>query len=74
MDPKHISDVMSENEFCMLEPWKELEKYGDKIISITDQNGDSLIYTIHQTMMRVELPQALKQGEQFTFQVTGTTI
>ena len=70
MDPKQISSIMSENELRMLEPWKELDKYGDKIVSVTDENGDSLTYTINQTMMRVELPHALKPGEQFSFHVS----
>ncbi|HEY3386444.1 MAG TPA: M1 family metallopeptidase [Saprospiraceae bacterium] len=70
MDGKQINPVMSENQMRMLEPWHDLEKYGHKILSITDANGDSLTYTIDQTMMRVELPEPLKPGEQFSFSIS----
>ena len=70
MDSRQISQVMSENQLRMLEPWRELDKYGDKIIAITDENGDSLTYMINQTMMRVELPHPLKPGDQFVFNIS----
>jgi hypothetical protein len=70
MDGRQINQVMSEQQLRMLEPWKELDKYGHKIIAVHDENGDSLTYAINQTMMRVELPQPLKPGEQFSFSVS----
>ena len=70
MDGRQINPVMSEQQLRMLEPWRELEKYGHKILSISDANGDSLQYTIDQTMMRVELPEPLKPGEQFSFSIS----
>ncbi len=43
--------------------------YGDKIASITDALGKALPYTINKTMMRIDLPAALKPGQQFVFKV-----
>lgn len=44
-------------------------RYGHKIEGITDENGKPLKYIINQTMMRVDLPEALKPGEKFSFYV-----
>jgi hypothetical protein len=41
--------------------------YGDIITKLTDVAGKSLKYTINKTMMRVELPTALKPGQKFVF-------
>lgn len=70
MDSKQITNVMSEDALRMLEPWRELNQHGDKIISILDENEAPLTYTINQTMMRVDLPHPLKPGEQFSFTVS----
>ncbi len=43
--------------------------YGDKIASITDALGKALPYTVNKTMMRIDLPAALKPGQQFVFKV-----
>ncbi len=42
---------------------------GYKIASIKDMQGNDLKYTINKTMMRVDLPQAMKTGDQFSFQI-----
>jgi hypothetical protein len=42
---------------------------GFKIAAITDAAGKPLKYLINKTMMRVELPQPLKKGENFTFKI-----
>jgi len=42
---------------------------GDKIEKITDATGATLKYTINKTMMRVELPAALKPGQKFIFNI-----
>ncbi len=52
-----------------LEFRKNLEGYGTNIISVTDKTGISLKYTINHTMMRVDLPIALKSNQKFTFKV-----
>ncbi|MGZ8544010.1 MAG: M1 family metallopeptidase [Flavisolibacter sp.] len=41
--------------------------YGHKITKLTDATGKALKYTINKTMMRIELPQALKPGQKFIF-------
>lgn len=69
MEQSSMHSVMSEGALRHLEPWRELDKFGHKIISVVDQNGDSLKYMIHQTMMRIELPEPLKPGEQFSFHI-----
>ena len=48
MDAKQITSVMSEDALRMLEPWRELNQYGDKIISIMDENEAPLNYTINK--------------------------
>lgn len=40
---------------------------GFNIEYVTDTSGKSLPYTINQTMMRVDLPQALNSGETYSF-------
>ena len=39
-------------------------EYGDNILKVTDALGKALTYTINKTMMRIELPQILKPGQQ----------
>lgn len=43
--------------------------YGSKIHKITDVSGKSLAYTINKTMMRVEMPEPLKPGQHFVFNI-----
>ena len=68
-DPSSIKPVMNEQQLRHLEPWRELEKYGHKIEAVTTENDKALRYTINKTMMRVDLPQPLKPGEKFSFNV-----
>ncbi len=70
MEGSKISDIMSEQALRQLEPWRELNEYGDKILFVTDANGDSLRYMINQTMMRVELPRPIEPGQTFTFSIS----
>ncbi len=42
---------------------------GYKINSVKDAQGNSLKYTINKTMMRVDLPEPMKTGDQFSFEV-----
>ncbi|MFP4292585.1 MAG: M1 family metallopeptidase [Cyclobacteriaceae bacterium] len=42
---------------------------GHKIQAVKDAEGNDLPYTINRTMMRVDIPQPLKPGEQITFSV-----
>jgi hypothetical protein len=45
------------------------KEYGDNILKVTDALGKALTYTINKTMMRIELPQILKPGQQFIFKI-----
>ena len=42
---------------------------GFNIESVTTTDGKSLQHTIHQTMMRVELPKTMKTGDKFSFRI-----
>ncbi len=44
-------------------------EYGVNITRVADATGKPLSYTINKTMMRVDLPQALKPGQQYIFKV-----
>lgn len=68
-DPSTIRPTMSERDLMELEVTKYLDKYGVNIESLTDANGVDLKYTINKTMMRIDLPQPLKSGETFVFNV-----
>ncbi|MEO1517159.1 MAG: M1 family metallopeptidase [Bacteroidota bacterium] len=64
-----MRETMSERALRGLEPWRELEKYGHKIQKVTDDKGAPLQYTINRTMMRVDLPEPLQPGEEFSFRI-----
>jgi hypothetical protein len=42
---------------------------GDNITKVTDVLGAKLKYTVNKTMMRIELPTALKPGQKFAFKI-----
>ncbi|MGZ4033603.1 MAG: M1 family metallopeptidase [Bacteroidia bacterium] len=60
-----VTDVQLEG----LDFKKELKGYGDKVLSVTDAAGKTLPYTINYTMMRIDLPQVLKTGQQFVLKI-----
>ncbi len=66
MDP-----IMTHNQLRQLEPWKAAEEdgLGVKITKVTDASGITLKYIINQTMMRIDLPAALKPGQKFIFKI-----
>ena len=43
--------------------------YGVTLEKVTDASGNSLLYTVNKTMMRIDLPKSLKKGEKFVFKV-----
>ncbi len=43
---------------------------GHKIQFVKDAKGNPLPYTINKTMMRVDLPQPLKSGQKYSFQIS----
>lgn len=60
-----MSPAMIDN----LEEAKSDNGLGVNILKITDLLGAKLKYTVNKTMMRVELPTALKPGQKFAFKV-----
>ena len=60
-----MSPAMIDN----LEEAKTDNGLGVNILKITDLLGAKLKYTVNKTMMRVELPSALKPGQKFAFKV-----
>ena len=63
--PKQVSDQTIDR----MERAIENNDYGDNIEKITDALGKPLEYTINKTMMRVELPEILKPGQKFVFNI-----
>ena len=61
--------TLNEQEVMRMSTGKLDKEYGDNIIKITTALGSPLKYTINKTMMRVELPQVLKPGQQFIFKI-----
>ena len=59
---------LNENDVNRLSGKSDRE-YGDNILKVTNATGGSLKYTINKTMMRLELPQPLKPGQQFIFKI-----
>ncbi len=49
-----------------LDPWFD---GGFTIEHVTDASGNDLDHTINQTMMRIDLPRALKSGGSYTFKI-----
>lgn len=52
-----------------MEESKSDNGFGCKVSSITDAAGKPLAHTLNKTMLRVELPQPLKPGQKFVFNV-----
>ena len=61
-----LDDKMSSNQINRLSPSFE---GGFNLTSVVDKEGKPLKYIVNKTMMRIELPQALKTGETFTFKI-----
>lgn len=64
--PKTISEADIQRFSGKMDKNKE---YGFNITRVADVTGKLLPHTINKTMMRVELPTALKPGQQFIFRV-----
>ena len=61
-----MSDEMSFSDVRNLEPWFD---GGFKIDYVKDAANKDLAYTVNKTMMRVDLPSALKPGGKFVFKI-----
>ncbi len=64
-----MQKTVTEQEVIKLATGKFDKEYGDNIIKVTNALGVALKYTINKTMMRIELPQTLKPGQQFIFKI-----
>jgi len=60
---------INENDISRFKGKKDQE-YGVNIQKVTDAKGLPMKYSINKTMMRVELPQPLKPGQQFIFNIS----
>jgi hypothetical protein len=60
---------INENDISRFKGKKDQE-YGVNIQKVTDAKGLTMKYSINKTMMRVELPQPLKPGQQFIFNIS----
>jgi len=68
-DGSSMGRGMSPAMIDKLEEEKSDNGLGVNILKITDLLGAKLKYTLNKTMMRVELPTALKPGQKFAFKV-----
>lgn len=59
--------MVSTEQLAGAETFGQDNGYGHIITKLTDAGGKKLSYTINKTMMRVDLPQALKPGQKFVF-------
>lgn len=59
-----MQTMLSDQSFAAMD-----REYGDNIIKVTNAAGAPLKYKINKTMMRIDLPQVLKPGQQFIFKV-----
>ena len=64
-----MRDVMSKDALRRLEPWRELEEKGCNIEEVKDKDMKPLKYFIDGTVMRIELPEPLEPGDEFTFNI-----
>ena len=60
---------LNTEELDRLSTGKLDKEYGDNITKVTTALDAPLKYTINKTMMRIELPQTLKPGQQFIFKI-----
>ena len=63
--PRNLNSMMVDR----MEENRTDNGYGFNITKMTDALGKSLKYTVNKTMMRVELPTALKPGQKFVFNI-----
>ena len=66
----NMRDSMTTADLTGIDRRAMLAGHGSKIDLLTDMAGKPLKYTINQTMMRVDLPQPLKPGAQFSCNIT----
>jgi hypothetical protein len=68
-DGSSLNNQVDINTLMRLEDQKKDNGYGDIITKVADALGKPLSYTVNKTMMRVDLPTALKPGVKFVFTI-----
>ena len=68
-DASKVTKPVDDKEANALLLKEDLKDLGDKIISITDELGKPLKYTVNQTMMRIDLPQTLLPSGKVKFKI-----
>ncbi|MDP3737592.1 MAG: M1 family metallopeptidase [Hyphomonadaceae bacterium] len=63
------SDVLSIGQLRQLQSYAD-KPHGFEIQSVTDGSGRALHYVINDTMMRVDMPAALRPGQTATFKIS----
>lgn len=66
-DSNKITAPVDENTIKSMDVNERLKGLGDQILSVTDEFGKPLKYTINQTMMRVDLPKTLNPNSKIKF-------
>jgi hypothetical protein len=66
-DNNKMNFPTDENSVKAMDTEERLKGLGDQIISVTDELGKPLKYTVNYTMMRVDLPKPLKANSKFKF-------
>ena len=64
-----LRKMISDKGIDSIESETRENDFGVNITKLTDATGKALVYTINKTMMRVELPAALKPGQKFIFKI-----
>jgi len=67
-EDQKTEEVFTPNKFANKFLKEPLER-GFNIEYVKDSKGNALAYTINHTMMRIELPIAMKKGDKFTFSI-----
>lgn len=69
---QYSTGIPPEMQSTQIDRWEEARSdngFGDHILSVSDDKGKALPYTINKTMMRVDLPHPLKSGQQFILRI-----
>ncbi|HTQ63877.1 MAG TPA: M1 family metallopeptidase [Puia sp.] len=64
-----LRKMISDKGIDSIESETRENDFGVNITKLTNATGKALVYTINKTMMRVELPAALKPGQKFIFKI-----
>ncbi len=68
-DGSNVDAPLTTGDINRMNDKENLQGYGVNIISVTDAKGNPLPYTINYTMMRVDLPVALKSKGKYVLKI-----